>query len=345
MKISVIVPVYNVEDYLDQCLTSIIGQTYNDLEIILVNDGSTDTSPAICDEYAAKDSRIKVIHQQNGGVSSARNTGIYAATGDYITFVDSDDWLDKDIYQFMAQAIQTNPNVDLVMCDFVTVTDDNEIKVSSPLPAGLYSKKDIVHDIYPTLLVTENFGRLPIISACTCLFKNALFVDHGIHFDVSLRYSEDYLFMAEVMTKSESYYYLKDCYGYSYRQYQESRSKKYQPEWWVTLKLLNEKLKNTLSSCEDYDFTRQLKLQLIHSVLFVTNSIVDNPVIPEEQKAVLLKELFNDKNVQGAFSNLNFDQQPIALQISLYLIKRRMYRSYLVYRNIVAKLKYKFRSL
>ena len=94
--ISVIVPVYNVEKYLNKCLDSIISQTYTNLEIILIDDGSTDNCGKICDEYASKDKRIKVIHKENAGVSSARNYGIQCATGDWIMFVDSDDWIEFD---------------------------------------------------------------------------------------------------------------------------------------------------------------------------------------------------------------------------------------------------------
>lgn len=102
--ISVIVPVYNVQEYLKICLDSILKQTYKDLEIILVDDGSTDSSGTICDEYKKKDNRIKVIHQKNGGLSSARNTGIKIATGKYIAFIDSDDYIEKDMYK---RAIET----------------------------------------------------------------------------------------------------------------------------------------------------------------------------------------------------------------------------------------------
>ncbi len=100
-KISIVVPVYNVESYLKKCLDSIINQTYKNLEIILVDDGSTDNSVDICDEYAKRDNRIKVIHKKNGGLSDARNTGIEIATGNYIGFVDSDDWIDENMYKLL----------------------------------------------------------------------------------------------------------------------------------------------------------------------------------------------------------------------------------------------------
>ena len=102
-KISVIVPVYKVEPYLHKCLDSIIGQTYQNLQLILIDDGSPDNCGVICDEYAAKDSRIEVIHQENGGVSAARNAGLKLATGDYIGWVDSDDWIEHDMYEYLLE--------------------------------------------------------------------------------------------------------------------------------------------------------------------------------------------------------------------------------------------------
>lgn len=116
--ISVIVPVYKAELYLRRCLDSILSQTYPYLEIILVDDGSPDNSGVICDEYAAKDDRIKVIHQENLGVSAARNAGINIACGDWIAFVDSDDYIDADMYAYLLQ-LAKSADADLVQCDAV----------------------------------------------------------------------------------------------------------------------------------------------------------------------------------------------------------------------------------
>lgn len=125
-KISVIIPIYNVEPYLSACLDSVIHQTYQNLEIILVNDGSTDTCPQICEDYAAQDQRIVVIHKKNGGLSDARNAGLAIATGDYISFVDSDDLLSLDFYQILLQTLIEN-EADIVECGFVKF--DTEIKI------------------------------------------------------------------------------------------------------------------------------------------------------------------------------------------------------------------------
>ena len=112
LKISVIVPVYNVEKFLPFCIESIINQTYKDLEIILIDDGSTDTSLAICNEYSKKDKRIKVIHQENHGLSHARNTGIENASCDYLSFIDADDIISPYFYEYLMNLMQKN-NVDI----------------------------------------------------------------------------------------------------------------------------------------------------------------------------------------------------------------------------------------
>ena len=128
--VSVIVPVYKVGKYLDKCVESIVGQTYKNLEIILVDDGSPDNCPAMCDKRAERDSRIKVIHKQNGGVSSARNVGIDAAQGEFIGFVDSDDWLEPDMYDCIVKnALEYN--ADISRCGYFVDWSDHTSYVGS----------------------------------------------------------------------------------------------------------------------------------------------------------------------------------------------------------------------
>ena len=117
--ISVIVPIYNVEKYLDKCIESIVNQTYKNLEIILVDDGSPDNCPAMCDAWAEKDSRIKVVHKENGGAGSARNAGLDVSSGEYIGFVDGDDYIDSDFYETLINKSR-NGYYDIVTCGFKT---------------------------------------------------------------------------------------------------------------------------------------------------------------------------------------------------------------------------------
>lgn len=125
--ISIIVPVYNMEQYLERCMNSIWKQTYTNLEIILVDDGSTDKSPQMCDEYAKKDSRIKVVHKQNGGLSDARNAGLAIASGTYIGFVDSDDWIEPDMYERMYRAC-VEYNAQVAICRYAQIYKDHTVQ-------------------------------------------------------------------------------------------------------------------------------------------------------------------------------------------------------------------------
>ncbi len=123
--ISIVVPVYKVEQYLPKCIDSILAQTYTNFELILVDDGSPDNSGKICDDYAEKDSRVRVIHKENGGLSSARNAGILKATGKYIGFIDGDDYIASNMFECLYQAIQEN-HAQLSVCDFQNVNDEGE---------------------------------------------------------------------------------------------------------------------------------------------------------------------------------------------------------------------------
>lgn len=339
MKISLIIPVYNVEKYLEQCLQSILVQSYTNLEIIIVNDGSTDGSLNICNAFAAKDRRIKVLTQLNGGVSVARNAGIEVATGNYLAFVDSDDWLEPDMVEKMVAEISKKPTLDLVMCDTTLIMEDFKLQSTDFIRQGYYLKDQIVSDLYPYLLATEDFGKIPIASICNCLLKRSVLIENRIRFDRDLKYSEDYLFVAELLTTIKSFYYLKDHYLYNYRQYEESRSKKLQPDWWNNLVDLNEKSKKLLSDSKEFNFEKQLKLQLIHSALFVAYAIAKNETLHQKIKLKNLENLFNDSRLQDSFSNLIFDKQRFSLKIVLFLLKNRMALTYLMYRRLISKVK------
>lgn len=344
-SLSVIVPVYNVEKYLKQCITSITQQTYRDLEIILVNDGSTDESRRICDEFAAKDPRLVVIHQPNGGVSVARNTGIREATGEYLTFVDSDDWLEPEMYESMFAQIKKNSSLDMVMCDSTLIKSNSEIKNTEFIRNGYYSKSEIIANIYPVLLVTEDFGKIPIVSIWNCLMRRSVLVDNQIRFVPSLQYAEDYLFMAHVMISINSYYYLKGSHFYNYRQYELSRSKKIQPDWWSNFLELNKRLEDLLIDSKEFDFERQLKMQLVHSALFLSTSIYNNNDFSRSEKIMHLQSLFKDPHLTEAFVDLKFYKQSQPLKLVLYLIKRKMTLSYFIYQDIITKIKHSFANL
>ena len=160
MFFSVIVPVYKVEEYLPACIESVLNQTFTDFELILVDDGSPDACGQICEEYAEKDKRIKVIHKQNGGLASARRAGIKVATGDYVFNLDSDDLIEEDTLE-CAYEIISDTECEIVSFSYRWVKNGKTVSITTdPLPEGLYSGKDVTECIYPKLLMDKNMEHI-----------------------------------------------------------------------------------------------------------------------------------------------------------------------------------------
>lgn len=174
--ISVIIPVHNAEPYLTGCIESVVHQTYYHLEIILVDDGSVDGSPAVCDAYAATDSRVKVIHKQNEGLVRARKTGVSLATGDYITYVDADDWIDMNAYETVLERL-AGQDTDMIMYGLIEEYEDGSA-VKENLPAeGYYAEREMKEKIYPQMLCGGVFFRFGILPNLVCkLIKRELLV-------------------------------------------------------------------------------------------------------------------------------------------------------------------------
>lgn len=165
--LSIIIPVYNVADYLSASILSVLNQSFSDFELILVDDGSTDLSGEICDAYALSDDRIRVFHQPNGGVAAARNTGIEAATGLFVGFVDGDDWIEPDLYELLYKNSLAY-DAEISACGFIKVSDRNRMAFTSPLkPTQVFSSEEALKAMF-----TQNHLRY---SACNKLFKRTLF--------------------------------------------------------------------------------------------------------------------------------------------------------------------------
>lgn len=198
MKISVIVPVYNCAPYVERCIRSIMAQTYSNLEIICVNDGSTDDSGNILDKLSCEDTRIRIIHQKNAGASAARNTGIDLATGDLITFVDSDDAIEPDIYEALLPYF-ADKNVDIVHCGYKRMYLDGSSKEVNG------TRKQVHQTRYEAAEYLLS-GKMFVGSLCNKLFRSHLLA--GVRFDTTLAINEDVLANAVLFSKSNESVFL-----------------------------------------------------------------------------------------------------------------------------------------
>lgn len=225
--VSVVVPIYNVEKYLDRCVESIVNQTYKNLEIILVDDGSPDDCPAMCDEWAKKDSRIKVVHKTNAGLGMARNTGIDNATGEYIFFIDSDDYIDFDTVKKCVQNA-TNNHSDVVIFSRYNVYEDAKTTKCSINTSDFVFKGDAIRNhLLPCMFTYEmGFG----VSACCKMFKLDVIKNHNLKF-VSEReiISEDSFFTLELFSKVTTVTIIPESFYYYYQR-SNSLSRSYNPQ-------------------------------------------------------------------------------------------------------------------
>lgn len=180
--ISVIVPVYKVEKYLRHCVDSILSQTYTDFELLLIDDGSPDGCPQICDEYARLDPRVRVIHKPNGGLISARNVGILAAKGDYVCIVDGDDWALENMLQFIHETVSRSPvSLDMVLFAASSVYEDHLEATLNNVPEGFYDRTRLEKEIIPFLLTDTRKGlQVGVIQAHTWdkAFRRELLLEH-----------------------------------------------------------------------------------------------------------------------------------------------------------------------
>ena len=194
--LSIVVPVYNGEKYLAKCLDTIINQTYKNIEIIVVDDGSTDGSKEIINSYMEIDSRIIAFFNENKGVSSARNLGIKNSSGDYITFVDSDDWLDLNLYNEAIEKIEEN-NCDILLYSY-TKEFNSSHKINEVLPfksEEILNKNRIYNDLILNLISYEDETKESIMGAIwRCVFKSDLIKANNIYFDTDMHYAEDLIF-------------------------------------------------------------------------------------------------------------------------------------------------------
>lgn len=197
LLISIIVPIYNVEKYLHKCVDSLIGQTLKDIEIILVDDGSTDKSGEICDEYRLKDNRIKVIHKKNGGLSDARNAGIDIAKGDYITFLDSDDWIELNMYEKLYKYIKQE-NADIAQCSYQEVYNEEVNNENAKEEIKIMSGKESLYNFSG-----KNHGKTVV--AWNKLYRIELFNDIRFPKD---KYHEDEFTTYKLLYKANK---IVDC--------------------------------------------------------------------------------------------------------------------------------------
>lgn len=308
--ISIIVPIYKVENYIKKCVDSIISQTYRNLEIILVDDGSPDSCPDICDFYAKQDSRVKVIHKKNGGLMSARQAGLKQATGDYVGFVDGDDWIEPDMYAHFADAIEKY-NPDMALCEFFYSFPEKDDKSTQLLSKAYFSKTELENEIYPTMLFKGSYYTFGINPCCwSKLFRKELLENNLYSVTPKVKIGEDAAFTYPCLLEADSLAYV-DKFLYHYRVNPQSMTKSYDAELEETILIPYEILK-TVFSKYPYDLSMPLNYYLLYSV----NGVIRNEASPQckksrSEKKRTFKKFTSNSDVAAAAKSIDYSILPL----------------------------------
>ncbi len=263
---SVVIPVYRAEKLLPKCIKSLQAQTLTDLEIILVEDGSPDQSGSLCDSFAREDTRIKVLHQENAGVSAARNRGMELATGEYIGFVDSDDYVEPSMYEEML-AVAEETGSDIVMCDcYKEFGEERTLYTHSKIGGGYYDSLRLKSEYYGHLLMENSVDYPPTISCWTLLLRRDLIEMNRLRFPEGIRFSEDLLFGSQAVYYADSFFYMKDRPLYHYVMNAESSTHVKFVDKWSQFLALYHQISRFFSNVPDYDFSHQIDLSLLYFV-------------------------------------------------------------------------------
>ena len=273
-KISVIVPIYNVEKYLGECIESIINQTYKNLEIILIDDGSTDNSYKICEQYKSIDDRIKVIHKMYGGVSQARNTALEIATGEFISFIDSDDWINLKFYEIMMKNM-IKYDSDIVVCNFNYVYKDKIKNRNIEETIRIFNKEEAMREIIEEgLIYSVVWGKL----YKTKLIDNIKFKENKIN--------EDEFFTYKICAKAKRIVYIPETL-YQYRQRPNSIMSNYSVKRLDGVEALYERMEFIKS--EFPKLYSEDKLLFCYTCIYHYQMLLINNIVDKKAKNTLIK--------------------------------------------------------
>ena len=314
--ISIIIPVYNCGMFLSQCVNSLLEQTYSNLEIILVDDGSKDDSGALCDEFAAKSEKIIVLHQPNSGVAKARQVGIQKAKGQYILFIDADDWMEQTYVENLMN-LSLEYDCDIIISGYRRYTDQQYIETTQHFDNGYYDKENLKKKIYPSMLSATPFFTFGITpSMWGKLFKKEIATANLKALENQIFFGEDGCFVYSALLDCRSIY-ITDHSGYIYRHNETSVTHTFNPK----LMADNLKLKNFyLELCKEkeWDMGSQFEEYMAYLCDFTITSALSSDNSPSAKE---LKQYINALFPKNIVRNKKFKQINLKRKIRFFLIK------------------------
>lgn len=327
--VSVVVPVYNVEKYLKRCVDSILAQTEKQLEIILVDDGSTDSSGKLCDAYAKEHSHITVIHKENGGLTSAWIAGAKVAKGDYIGFVDSDDWIDPDMYQQMYEKAKEY-NADMVCCGLKKEFENSDRSPSyliDRLQQEFYNRKEIAEKIVPVFLCDGSFDSRAIpASRAMKLYRRELISNNIKYCRDEVSIGEDLVITFACFQDCESICAIHDFYPYHYWINESSLTGKHDREYLKKLLILRKQLLYINKAKGGYDYSQQIVNDFLFLVLMcIKEEIHKNHSDTPKEVVRRVKDICETKEVAEALQTYQMPKLMLTGKVFVFFMKHKLY--------------------
>ncbi len=296
-KISVIVPVYNKKEYLEACIDSLLQQTYSNLEVLLVDDESTDGSGEICDHYAKKEERIKVFHQENGGPTSACINGMHHADGDYYMFVDSDDYVSSDMLEQMVSCLKGKKG-EIVCCNHVLEKKKETIPVIAPIAAGIYEGEKLQKEIKNILIGREE--RTIPMSRCMKLCEKSVFEGNEKYYDTEIRMGDDFNLICPALLNSTRIVMMEDALFYHYRYVEDSIVHRYDDKMADSVKRLMKSLEEVVKDKNVPDGTEKIKREYCYMLMLVMKNELRSP---DKNYAQRIRQIFTEEEIRNLLVN------------------------------------------
>lgn len=338
-KVSIIVPIYNVDEYLERSIESLINQTLKEIEIILVNDGSTDKSLEICKYYEQKDKRIKVLDKKNEGVSVARNKGIELATSEYIAFIDPDDYVEPTMYENMYKNI-IESNSDICMCNYIEIDKNKSIKKELELREGIYYRKNI-EELLISMVGNKDLEKETVMGCIwRSIYKKSLIHKYKIEFPKGIHHMQDIVFMVNYLSKCTTLYINDNAYYHYYRRDNSSMTR-YKKNMWENNKKVCNMLEdilenNNLLELSKIELTNRWVNTLISVVINETHKDNDDKILCKYKK---IKLFIEDEKFSKYINQVNTNSVRIRKKLIIYFIKNKLIMPLYIYYYLIKKVK------
>lgn len=334
IKVSIVVPVFNAEQYLEHCLESLSSQTLDEIEILVIDDGSTDKSVAIISQYSQRDSRIQLICKPNSGVSDTRNVGLTEAKGQFIGFVDADDWVDPSTYEVMYQQAMTL-KVDIVRCGLTMNREDGSLieTITLPYDQEIPYKNGEVWKKFIRMLIGTSFTEANLRYdkslagySCVHLYDRKFLISNHMKFDTQLKVYEDLLFNLTAYSHAKSVGIMNKSF-YHYRQNSLSACNRYKPDLEHNQDLIVRHIMNFIQEHElNEEYTKALNYRIFFDTLWALSNIFSRYNLePWKAKSKRVQNLFSKEHVCNSFFTLKSSGLSLPKRLLHLIIKSRLY--------------------